>query len=269
MTLPLLLEPAQLEQALPNTGVLLIDMCGQESYATAHIPGAVSLNYADIVASQPPVNGLLPSAEDFSRVLASVGYTGKQHIVAYDREGGGHACRLLWTLEAFGINQFSLLDGGLISWASEKKTLEQHINIAKPSTYQAQYSGSNVADADYILSHLHSDGIALLDARTEAEFSGNDKRSVRGGHIPGAQLLDWKMCMDETRAYRLKPAETLKAMLNERGITPDKQVIAYCQSHHRSSLSCIMLKILGYPNVRGYPGAWSDWGNRMDTPVEN
>ena len=266
MYLPLLLEPEQLEAHLGDASILIIDICGSESYTQIHIPGAVSLSYSDIVTSQSPVNGLLTSAETFSGVLASTGFTG-QHIVAYDREGGGAASRLLWSLEAFGITQFSLLNGGLISWAAEKRPLSTEPASPKKSNFKATYAGDNVADASYILSRIEDPKVALLDARTIAEFNGEDIRSARGGHIPGAQLLDWKMCMDESRNYRLKSANTLQKMLNERGITADKEVIAYCQSHHRSSLSCLMLKTLGYKKVRGYHGAWSDWGNRDDTPV--
>jgi len=45
-------------------------------------------------------------------------------------------------------------------------------------------------------------------------------------------------------------------------------VITYCQSHHRSAHTYVMLKWLGYPKVKGYPGAWSEWGNHPDTPVQ-
>lgn len=266
MNLPLLLEPEQLEAQLDNPSILIIDICGSESYAQIHIPGAVALNYADIVVSKPPINGLLVNTDTFSTILSSIGFT-DQHVVAYDREGGGDASRLLWSLEAFGITKFSLLNGGLISWAAEKRPLSAEPVTPEKSNFTATYTGNNVADANYILSKLEDPQVVLLDARTTAEFSGEDVRSARGGHIPGAQLLDWKMCMDETQNYRLKPANILQKMLNKRGITADKEVIAYCQSHHRSSLSCLMLKTLGYKNVRGYHGAWSDWGNRNDTPV--
>jgi thiosulfate/3-mercaptopyruvate sulfurtransferase len=29
-----------------------------------------------------------------------------------------------------------------------------------------------------------------------------------------------------------------------------------------------VLKALGYPDIKAYPGSWSDWGNASDTPVE-
>jgi len=75
--------------------------------------------------------------------------------------------------------------------------------------------------------------------------------------------------MDKSRNMRLKSEMDLRALLEGKGITADKTVITYCQTHHRSSLVYIALKALGYPSVKGYAGAWSEWGNDPDTPVES
>jgi thiosulfate/3-mercaptopyruvate sulfurtransferase len=74
--------------------------------------------------------------------------------------------------------------------------------------------------------------------------------------------------MDRDRHLRLLPADRIRARLDALGLTPDREIICYCQSHHRSAFSWLMLKSLGYENVKGYPGSWSDWGNRPDAPVE-
>jgi len=97
---------------------------------------------------------------------------------------------------------------------------------------------------------------------------GSSVLAARGGHIPGAVNMDWVLAMDKARDLRLRSPEELRRMLERRGVTPDKEVIVYCQTHHRSSHTYVMLKSLGYPRIRGYPGAWSAWGNRRDTPVE-
>jgi thiosulfate/3-mercaptopyruvate sulfurtransferase len=93
-------------------------------------------------------------------------------------------------------------------------------------------------------------------------------RAARGGHIPGAVNLNWTLAMDEQRQLRCKADATLRALLETIGVTPDKEVILYCQTHHRSAHTYLVLKHLGYPRVRGYAGAWSEWGNDPTLPVE-
>jgi len=267
--LPLLLEPEMLEPLLGDPRLLLVDLSRAEIHAQYHIPGAVHLEYARIVRLAPPAGGLLPEEAALSEVLSAIGLTPERHVVAYDDEGGGKACRLLWTLEAIGHTRYSLLNGGLHAWANEGHELTREPARATVSSYSARYADSGVvADAAYILSHLGDASHALLDARTPLEYRGLQRYSARGGHIPGAVNFEWTEAMDQGRNLRLKPAADLRRQLAALGITPDKTVVTYCQTHHRSAHTWFMLKWLGY-RARGYAGSWSDWGNREDTPVEN
>jgi thiosulfate/3-mercaptopyruvate sulfurtransferase len=73
--------------------------------------------------------------------------------------------------------------------------------------------------------------------------------------------------MDQARNLRLKPTALLEELLASRGINLEQEVIVYCQTHHRSAHTWMMLKSLGYGRVRGYAGSWSEWGNDPTTPV--
>jgi thiosulfate/3-mercaptopyruvate sulfurtransferase len=125
-----------------------------------------------------------------------------------------------------------------------------------------------VADKSYILSRLGQADLALLDTRSPGEYRGLDVRAARGGHIPGAVNMNWTTAMDQARQLRFKADGELRALLEGLGVTPDKEVIVYCQTHHRSAHTYMVLKHLGYPRIRGYPGAWSEWGNDAALPVE-
>src|SRR5699024_4315591 len=107
-TLPMLLQPDELEQRLDDQNLLIVDLCSEESYLSGHVPGAVHVNYAHIVSTCPPVMGLLPDEHRLNLLLSHIGLTGESHVVAYDAEGNGRASRFLWTLEVLGHKQLSL-----------------------------------------------------------------------------------------------------------------------------------------------------------------
>ena len=267
--MPLIIEANELEKLLDKTDVVIVDLCKAKQYAQAHIPGAHFINYADIVHIEKPVMGLLPDAVSFSKVISDLGITANTHVIAYDDEGGGCASRFIWTLNVFGHDHASLLDGGLHSWANEGHALTNEDTAnAVPSNYALDNTGQYTVDRDYIQQHLDDKNTILLDARSSAEFSGEKKFAEKGGHIPGAVHFEWTDAMDRNNNLRLLPEGVIEQRLEQLDITKDKEVICYCQSHHRSAFTYLMLRYLGYKNVKGYPGSWSDWGNQANTAIE-
>jgi len=163
---------------------------------------------------------------------------------------------------------FSLLNGGMRAWLAEGRPISDEPVTPQVGDYIARRQEEHIIDKGQLLQCLNDPDVVLVDARSPAEYRGEDVRAARGGHIPGAVNLDWIKLMDPARNMRLKPEQELREMLRSLGVTPDKTVVVYCQTHHRSSLTYLVLKALGYPSIKGYAGAWSEWGNDPETPVE-
>ncbi len=272
--LPLIISAQQLEQELqksPNN-ILLVDMGSPASYIQYHIPAAVFLDYSWIVRIEAPRMGLVPDENQLNTVFTALGLTTDTHIIAYDDEGGGRASRLLWTLETIGHQHYSLLDGGIQNWMANNHGVTNRVTYPTPcessNEYQTTVTDKPIANQSFIREHLNDSEVVILDARSAAEFTGKKVFAERAGHIPGAINWEWTEAMDKTQNLCLKPQAELKASLENIGITKDKMIITHCQTHHRSAHTFIVLKSLGYKNIKGYPGSWSDWGNTADTPIE-
>lgn len=266
--LPLLIEPEQLASIKDDSNIVVVDLCKESIYNQSHIPGAIHIEYAQIVASKKPVMGLVPDEQHLSSIMSQAGIQNNDTVIAYDDEGGGKAARFLYTLDIIGHKNFALLNGGLHAWANEAYPLESTPNKKTPSNYHLNIDPTPIATKDFIQNKIGNGDIQVIDARSNAEYEGSKKFAEKGGHIPGAVNLDWVNLMDQHNNLRLKSNEEINQMLHNLNIKTDKPTVVYCQTHHRSALTYIALKNLGFADVKGYPGSWSEWGNSPETPVE-
>lgn len=209
--------------------------------------------------------GKLPERDRLNSLFSRLGYAPELHIVAYDDEGGGWAGRFIWTLDAIGHEKSAVLNGGLVAWMGEGLPVDDRATEVKPRPVEVAINRGVIATKQDVLDSLDDPETVIWDARSAEEFRGLKSASQRAGHIPGARNLDWLDTMDKDN--HLKIRADIANVLNDRGITPDKRVITHCQTHHRSGLTYLIGKSLGY-RIRAYDGSWSEWGNDPDTPVE-
>lgn len=270
---PLLLEPEELQPLLNNDDLLIIDQSKLETYLNTHIPGAIYLDFKSLQLGERLTPGALPSLEQLSQVFSDLGLTADKHVIAYDDEGGGWAGRLIWALDMIGHTRYSYLNGGIHAWLQAGIATEQGQQAAIKSHYSVTALDTRYAlTKDQILARLSSNNtsdsspLAIWDARSAAEYSGEKVISARGGHIPGAVNYEWTLGMDNARGLRINDLTEFNNLLNSLGLTADKEIVTHCQTHHRSGFTYLVGKILGR-NIKGYAGSWAEWGNDENTPI--
>lgn len=263
----LLIAPADLADSLDGPDApLLIDLRPAEAWAAGHLPGAVHLDLFGIslIDTDPaPLKAFLWILE---HLLASRGVSASRHVVVYDERSGMRAARAFWALEYFGHEHTRLLDGGFGAWQAAG-----HPVSAEPVTPQGtSWTGTPAADriASYrdVWDRLAATDVVILDTRSDDEYTGAAVRAARGGRIPGAVHVEWTRNLRPDGSF--KSADELQAMYGPVGVTPDKEVLTYCQGGYRAAHGYLALRLLGFPRVRNYVGSWKEWGDRLELPVE-
>lgn len=262
-----LIEPEFLVEHLDAPQLLIVDLSKAQVHAEAHIAQAIHVPASQLLRGLPPAHGLLPEASHLEELLSYLGLREDMHVVAYDDEGGGWAGRFLWTLELVGHKNYSYLNGGLVAWLAANLPVETALHSPDSTRYTLRIHDQHLAELDYILQRLGQEDLAIWDARSPEEFDGTRQFAQRGGHIPGAVNFEWTRAMDTSRHLRLRPLEELRTELASMGITPDKEIITHCQTHHRSGLTWLIGKLLDFPRLRAYAGSWGEWGNLRHTPI--
>ncbi|SDS23452.1 thiosulfate sulfurtransferase [Pseudomonas asplenii] len=264
--LPLVIEPSDLLPRLGTPGLILVDLTSSARYSAGHIPGARFVDPKRTQLGQPPAPGLMPSQDALQALFGELGHDPEAVYVVYDDEGGGWAGRFIWLLDVIGHRRYHYLDGGLLAWLDEGLPVSEDIPAAVGGPVALTLHEEPTATRDYLLSRLGAADLAIWDARGPLEYCGEKVLAAKGGHIPGAVNFEWTAGMDKARSLRIR--KDMAAILDSLGITPDKEVITHCQTHHRSGFTYLVAKALGYPRVKGYAGSWGEWGNHPDTPVE-
>ncbi len=263
-----ILTPEELAPLLehPSPALRLVQVTDAALFEQYHLPHAQHVAPAELVAGTPPAPGKLPELARLEALFSRLGYDADCEFVVYDDEGGGWAGRFAWTLDMVGHRRWRYLDGGLHAWAAADGELASGpAEAIDASAVSLELDERARASLDEVRAAIDDPAQLIWDVRSREEYLGLRSGSARAGHIPGAVNVDWLLLKEPERHQRLR--EDLEAFLEAHGVDGGRRVITHCQTHHRSGLSYMVGRLLGFADVRAYDGSWAEWGNRDDTPV--
>jgi len=256
----------------PNVRFVEVDV-DTTSYEQSHIPGAVAWNWTSQLSDG--IRRDIAGREEFSALLSASGIGPDTTIALYGDNNNWFAAWAYWQLKLYGHKDVRIINGGRKFWLDNGLPLS-----VDESTYAA--TGYELGEPDFalrafrddILPRLGDPGLALVDVRSPAEFNGEiiappgmSETAQRAGHIPGAASIPWAQTVREDGTF--KSAEDLATLYEAKGITADKDIIAYCRIGERSSHSWFVLhELLGYKRVRNYDGSWTEYGSLIGVPIE-
>ena len=264
----LLISVRELIARLDSAGdtALLVDLRPAEAFAAGHLPGAVHLDLFGLSLVDTDPAPLAAFMWMIGHLLTSRGVAADRTIVVYDEQSGIRAARAFWFLEFFGHPDARVLDGGFGAWQAQGLAVQAVAAPPKRSDWSVGRADDRLATWHDVKSRLGSGDAVILDTRSDGEYRGTLVRAKRGGAVPGAVHIEWTRNL--TTDGRYKTGSELRALYEAAGVTPDKEVISYCQGGYRAAHSYLALRLLGFPRVRNYIGSWKEWGDREDLPVE-
>ncbi|QHS15827.1 sulfurtransferase [haloarchaeon 3A1-DGR] len=254
---------AWLADRLDDPTVRVVDVRDAWEYdAMGHVPGAVNVPFDTFRDREGPDAGTLPGAAAFADLLGEVGIDRSDTIVAYDDTNGVFAARFLVTALVYGFEDVHLLDGDFSAWkradSAPPDPVENEPVAPDPVAVEpmrVEGPDSPIIGYDDVVSLLESPGddVVFVDTRDADEYAA--------GHLPGAVRFDWTEAVDpDTRGFRSK--SELRDRFAERGITPDRPVVLYCNTARRLSHTYVALRWIGFEDVHIYEGSLTDWRER-------
>jgi thiosulfate/3-mercaptopyruvate sulfurtransferase len=256
---------------LNNPKLVTIDIRKIEDYRDGHVPGAISAYYGMWTSWKEGKHIEFPREDDLFEGIGDLGIRSDSIVVivckTYHCFYQVMAPRVLCTLEYAGLENVCILDGGHEKWVREKRPLSTQPVKPKKTVYKGKPNKKLHVDKDYVASRLGK--AILVDVREPPFFSGEKKRDFveKAGHIPGAVNLPASEAYTNLGTFKKK--EQLEALAAEAvGTDKSREIIAYSDTGRVCpTWAFILMRVLGYENVRSYEGSFEEWSRDVNLPI--
>jgi thiosulfate/3-mercaptopyruvate sulfurtransferase len=239
-------------------------------YLEEHIPGALFFDIDEIADTNNPLPHMLPPPEKFSSRMRSMGIGDGSRIVVYDRTGLYSAARVWWTFRVMGVEDVSVLNGGLPKWKREGRPVDSgEPPLRTTRHFTARRNADLVRDKSDIKAILKDKSAEIVDARSAERFAGKvpePRPGLRSGHIPGARNVSYGKLLNADGT--LKSPHEIETLFRDAGVDLHKPVVTSCGSGITASVLALALAELGHRRTAVYDGSWSEWGADPDLPIE-
>ena len=266
--------------AAQQRGAIIWDVRAEADFRKGHIPGAVSIGDAGQVLRNPNTEDFIPIPR-IEAILGEAGIDPAKEIVVYGTRASVIAYFGLYAVQYFGGANVRVYHDGIDGWRAAGHALATDAKVRPAAALKLTPRAANYASTADILGRLKDANVQLLDVRTPREFSGDDIRAIRGGHIPGAINIPYEQNwvdpdtvaklaqrrVGDNAGMSLKPQASLRELYAK--LDPNKETIVYCQSGVRAAETATVLADLGFKNVKVYDSSWLGYGNTLDAPANN
>ena len=235
---------------------VIIDARSAADYAAGHITNAINLPPSALDTASNSYELNTPAAA--ATVLGAAGVSDAANIIVYGKKGDfGAKERVFWALEYLGAKKVAILDGGYDKWVADGRAVSTTATTLPAAVFTPAVDATRLATkADVVAHYADTAHYAIVDSRSNADYAT--------AHIPNAIniiMTDYLNTDGTTKSY----AE-IKTMLEAKGVTAGKTVIAHCYVGYMSGQGYFMARLMGI-NTSNYDGSWTEWAADTTLPT--